>query len=111
RYHRRDPACLADYRAAFQLDPALAAREIVRIIAGDVQRDPRAVLVDCRTHLRADPSDIVALARRALTCLLQQRDAEAARDLDQVRRIAPEWVPILDRLAREAARRRASRAV
>jgi len=111
RHHRRDPACLADYRAAFRLDPALAAREIVRIIEGDVRPDARAALLDCRKHLQADPSDIVALARRAVTRRLQGRDFEAAEDLDRVRRIAPEWAPILDRLSREATRRREPAAV
>ena len=102
---------LADLHRALDLDPGLAAREIVRLIADAARRHARAALLDCREHLQADPSNIVALARRSLTCLLQGRDVGAAEDLDRARRIGPERAPILDRLSREATRRREPAAV
>jgi tetratricopeptide (TPR) repeat protein len=90
RYHLRDLAGLADYRAAFQLDPPAAAAEVLRVLAADVRDDAGAVLENFRKHLRICPGDIVAYARRGLTLLLLGRPEEAAADLRQVVQRAPE---------------------
>ena len=76
-YHSRDGLASADYEAAFRLDP-------------------EAVLKSCRTHLRHDPDDIMAYARRGLTLLWLGRDADAGPDFDRMRQLEPEWRPHLD---------------
>jgi tetratricopeptide (TPR) repeat protein len=108
RYHRRDPLATSDYRMAFRLDRRLAAAEIVRVLIRDLRGDAGAVLENCRKHIRINPGDIVAHARRGLTLLLQGRDAEAEPDFQQVLRLGPAWAGPLHLLIDEAARRRAS---
>ncbi len=65
------------------------------------------MLENCRKHIRINPDDLVAYARRGLTLLLQGRDAEAEADFQQILRRGPEWQGPL-RLLIDAARRRAS---
>ncbi len=106
RYHRRDPLGTQDYRMAFRLDPRLAASEIVRVLVQDLGRDPEAVLTNCRKHIRINPDDLVAYARRGLTRLLRGEDAEAQADFREVLRRGPEWSEVIRLLADEANRRR-----
>ncbi len=108
RYHRRDPHGLDDYRMAFRLDARLAATEIVRVLLQDICRDSRAVLENCRKHIRINPEDLVAYARRGLTSLLEGRVVEAEQDFQQVLRLGPEWAGPLRLLINEASRRHAS---
>ncbi len=105
RYHKRDPRGLLDYRMAFRLDPHGAAREILRILSGDVRRDPQAVLANCDKHLRINDHDLLAYARRGLTLLLLGRSAAAERDLAIVAQLAPDmqiWLRELVALAGNA---------
>ena len=95
RYHLRDLAGFADYRMAFTIDPQLAVGEVVRHLVADLRRDPVAVLSNCRKHLRINPDDLTAYARRCLTLLLLGRAEEAEPDLDQIRRRSPEVLPCL----------------
>ncbi|HWE37328.1 MAG TPA: tetratricopeptide repeat protein [Isosphaeraceae bacterium] len=106
RFHRRDAAAGLDYWVAFAIDAPFTAGEIVRLIAVDLRRDPEAVLTNCRKHLRINPADSVAYARRALCLLLQGKDEEAKADLDEVLRLCPEWKPHVDRLVVAARRLR-----
>ncbi len=98
RYHRRDSRAVADFRMAFRLDPEAAARELLRILTTDVQRQAEAVLANCARHLRLDDRDVVAHARRGLTLLLLGRADEAAPDLARVRELAPDMFVYLRRL-------------
>src|SRR5207244_2718255 len=79
RYHLRDAAALADYRTAFQMDRQATAAEIIRFLAEDLRRNADEVFDNCRKHIRIFPNDIVAYARRGLSCLLQGKEEEAAR--------------------------------
>ena len=101
RYHLRDLGGLADYRAAFQIDPVAAAADVVRLVVEDLA-DVDAVLKNCRQHLRLCPDDIVAYARRGLTLLLLGRETEAARDFADMLRRAPDWTDHLERMMRAA---------
>jgi tetratricopeptide (TPR) repeat protein len=102
RYHKRDPRALLDFRMAFRLDPDGAARELLRILSGDVRRDAGAVLDNCAKHLRINDRDVLAYARRGLTLLLLGRTAEATPDLAQFAVAAPDmqvWLRKLVALA------------
>jgi tetratricopeptide (TPR) repeat protein len=104
RHHKRDPACQADYRAAFLLDPRLAAKELIRLLDAGFQHDLPGVLTNCRKHLRIDPGDVVALARHGLTRLLMGEEAEAEHDFQQILLQSPGWKPHLQLLVDEARR-------
>jgi hypothetical protein len=93
---------------AFRLDPRLAAAEIVRVLLEDLARDPEAVQTNCRKHLRINPDDLVAYARRGLTRLLRGEGAEAEEDFRELLRRGPEWSEVLRHLIDEANRRRPS---
>jgi hypothetical protein len=93
---------------AFRLDARLAAAEIVRVLLQDLGRDAEAVLENCRKHIRINPGDLVAYARRGLTLLLLGREIEAEQDFQQVLRRGPEWGGPLRLLIAEATHRRAS---
>jgi hypothetical protein len=56
--------------------------------------------------LRIYPDDIVAYARRGLTLLLQDKEAEADRDFHEILRRSPEWKETLDLLLEILRRRR-----
>jgi tetratricopeptide (TPR) repeat protein len=90
RYHLRDPRGTLDYLAAFRIDLDGACREFVRLIGSDAGRDADGVLDNCARHLRLNPRDVVAYARRGLTLLALGRDAEAAHDLGKCRELAPD---------------------
>jgi tetratricopeptide (TPR) repeat protein len=89
RYHLRDPRGMADYRTAFRLDPAAAAREAARLLVEDARRRPAEVLDNCDRHVRLDPADALAYARRGLTLLILDRAAEAEPDLARCRELTP----------------------
>jgi tetratricopeptide (TPR) repeat protein len=89
RYHLRDPRGAADYRAAFRLDPAAAARELARLLVEDARRRPADVLDNCDRHVRIDPADALAYARRGLTLLALGRAAEAGPDLARCGELLP----------------------
>jgi tetratricopeptide (TPR) repeat protein len=104
RYHLRDLGGLADYRAAFALDPWAAAADVIRFLADDVREDSAAALENCRKHLRICPDDVVAYARRGLTRFLLGQAAEAAKDFEEALRRSPDWRDHLELLI-ETARR------
>jgi hypothetical protein len=62
----------------------------VRILASDLKRDPEAVLRNCRKHLRINPSDVIAMARRGLTLLLYGRAQEAEADFSAIASLCPD---------------------
>jgi tetratricopeptide (TPR) repeat protein len=102
RYHQRDPRGVRDYQMAFCLDPDGAAREVVRMLRADLQRDADSVLDNCSKHLRINDRDILAYARRGLTLLLLGRAVEAAPDLARVEAALPDaqlWLRQLIALA------------
>jgi tetratricopeptide (TPR) repeat protein len=109
RYHRRDRLALADYRTAFQLDAEATAREAARMVADDARREAEGVLENCRKHLRINPRDAVALARRGLTLLLLGRVAEAEADLEQAGALQPEFRLLLDRVVEQVRTLRQSK--
>jgi tetratricopeptide (TPR) repeat protein len=90
RFHRRDPESFRDYLRAFAIHPESASREIVRILASDLQRDPEAVLKNCQKHLRINPSDVIAMARRGLTLFLKGRAQEAEADFSAIASLCPD---------------------
>jgi tetratricopeptide (TPR) repeat protein len=98
RYHRRDRRGVLDYRMAFQLNAEGAAREFVRIIATDAQRDADAVLDNCSKHLRIDDRDALAYARRGLTLLVLGQSTDAAPDLARFHELVPHMGPYLQRV-------------
>jgi tetratricopeptide (TPR) repeat protein len=106
RYHKRDPECQADYRAAFFLDARLTAREIVRLLDDGLRHDLDDVMTSCRKHLRTNPADLVARARRGLTLVLLDRDPEAYHDLRRIFKQCPGWKLFLQLLVEEAKHRR-----
>src|SRR5262249_6877936 len=106
RYHCRDPRGVIDFRMAFRLDPEGAARELLRIVTADARRDAHAVLDNCTRHLRINPGDMLASARRGLTLLLLGHDAEAEPDLARVRAHVPDLQAHLQRLVQLARRSR-----
>jgi tetratricopeptide (TPR) repeat protein len=105
RFHKRDRKCRDDYRAAFALDARLAASEIIRLLDDGLRHDLAEVLANCEKHLRIDPADVVALARRGLTLLLQGKQPEADTDLQQIQHLDPSWGSALQLLTAEAKRR------
>jgi hypothetical protein len=107
-YHNRDGAASGDYKAAFRLDPDQTTRELVAIVVDHARRAPGTVLEHCRKHLRIDPDDIMSYARRGLTLLLLGRDAEAEPDFERMRRLDPEWGPLLALLIEGVRQHRAS---
>jgi hypothetical protein len=105
--HQGDPECQADFRAAFLLDAPFTARAIVRLLDDGLRRQDHVdVLTNCRKHLRINPENVVARARRALTLLLG-RDSEAYLDLRPIFMRSPTCKPFLQLLIDEAKQRRA----
>src|SRR5262249_45172018 len=82
-YDKRDRLAFADFLRAFRLNAARYAREIIRIVAEDLQRDPRAVFDNCNNHLRGNPNDPVAWSRRGLSHLLLNQVEAATADLQR----------------------------
>jgi tetratricopeptide (TPR) repeat protein len=83
-YHDGNAAGLfADYRRAYQLDPDQAARLIVERLARDIAVNHQLVLANCDKHLKANPDDAIAYARRGLVHLLTGNDADARQDIDR----------------------------
>ena len=108
RYHKRDLGGYADYRRAFAIGPERAAREVVRILAEDIRRDQAAVFTNCARHLKINPTDITAFARRGLTLLLLRRDEEARQDFQQILLLKPDIKDHLDLVINAAKERRAA---
>ncbi len=108
RYHLRDPRALEDFERAFGMDAALAARELVRSLQENLKRDKVEVLANCRKHLRLDPNDACALARRGLSLVLLGREAEAKEDLMKFRNAAVSMRTHLDVLLRGLAQNKNS---
>jgi len=108
RYHKRDPKCEEDYRAAFLLNPQLAAREVVMRLEADIRDDVSFILINSHKRLRIDPLDVVARARLGLTLLLLEQEEEAFQYLQQVFLQSPDWRPFLRLLVNEAKRWRAN---
>jgi tetratricopeptide (TPR) repeat protein len=102
RYHKRDLMGYVDYRMAFKLNAEGSARELVRLVAEDVARDPEAVLTNCRKHLRISPNDLTAYSRRGLTLLFLGREAEAEADFVQAYALVPDAKAHLDPIIKAA---------
>jgi tetratricopeptide (TPR) repeat protein len=102
RYHQRDLMGYVDYRMAFRLNAEESARELVRILAEDMQRGPEAVLENCRKHLRISPNDLTAYARRGLTLLLLGRDADAEADFAQAQALTSDARAHIDLIVQAA---------
>jgi tetratricopeptide (TPR) repeat protein len=98
RYHKRDVRAVLDFRRAFRLDAEGAAREVLRIVTADAQRDAEMVLENCTKHLRISARDVLANARRGLTLLLLGRQAEARPALERVGDLLPDLRPHWRRL-------------
>jgi tetratricopeptide (TPR) repeat protein len=98
RYHKRDVRAMVDFRMAFRLDAEGAAREVLRTVTADAQRDAGMVLENCTRHLRISARDVLANARRGLTLLLLGRHAEARLDLERVSDMLPDLLPHWRRL-------------
>jgi hypothetical protein len=105
-YHRRDPECEADYRAAFFLDAELAASEMVQRLEDEILVDVMYVLTNSRKRLRFDPQDVIARIRLGLTLFLLNQDAEAFSELQQAFLQSPPWRPFLRLLVNQAKPRR-----
>lgn len=81
-YHDGNAAgLLANYRQAFQLEPKLACQLVVERLARDLEANARLVFANCDKHLRENPNDFIAFARRGLVWLLLGNDAEGQADL------------------------------
>src|SRR5262249_55301219 len=76
---------------AFRLSAAVAAREVVRILAEDLERDARGVFENCDNHLRGNPDDPVALVRRGLSRIFIKRTAEGQADVERAGNLVPEF--------------------
>jgi tetratricopeptide (TPR) repeat protein len=98
RYHLRDLKATLDYLIAFRIDLEGACQEFVRIISADARRDADSVLDNCTKHLRLNPRDVLAHARRGLTLLALGRDTEAAHDFGMCCEMAPEMWSYLQRV-------------
>jgi tetratricopeptide (TPR) repeat protein len=98
RYHKREVHAVQDFRMAFRLDAEDAAREVLRIVSADAQRDAELVLENCTKHLRISGRDVLANARRGLTLLLLGRHAEARADLERFHDLLPDLRPHWRRL-------------
>jgi hypothetical protein len=105
-YHRRDPECEADYRAAFLLDAELAASEIVQRLEDEILVDVAYVLTNSRKRLSFNPQDVIARVRLGLTLFLLNQDTEAFCELQQAFLQSPTWRPFLRLLVNEAKPRR-----
>lgn len=107
RYHNGDAnGLLDDYARAFRLAPAVAARQIVERLAKDAETNFRLLQANCDKHLKADPQDAIAHARRGLVALLIGQDADAQRDFDTFYRLHPHNPLGLLKTLIAAARRR-----
>ncbi len=93
-----------DYARAFALDPAAFVREVVDILADDVQRDPDHY-ANCEKHLRRNPRDFATLSRRGLMHLLDGRAAKARRDSTSIFLLNPAAKSRLEHLIAEVERR------
>jgi hypothetical protein len=91
---------------AFTIDPKLAAREVIRILAEDIKSEPLAVLTNCNNHLKANPKLVTAYIRRSLTLVLLGRDDEAEPDFNRIYELVPTEKPRIAMLIDEAKRRR-----
>jgi len=111
RYHLTDPVLMrADYRRAFELDPRLAARTIVRALTRLADEDLNTQLASCEDHLLLAPEDPFSHARRGLLLVLLGRDAEARKDFEAFAAQEPEGANYLPELiaAAEWYRKRAT---
>jgi tetratricopeptide (TPR) repeat protein len=102
RYHLRDRRGAADFRRAFQIDPDGAAREVARLVTEDARRDAEGVLDNCRKHLRIDPRDALAHARRVLILVVLGQDDDALPNLARVAELAPALWQDLSRALEQA---------
>jgi hypothetical protein len=89
---------MADYREAFRLDAAAATRVLIRLIRDQAKHVPNEVLAECQKYRTRDKKDVISLARRGLTRLVQGRKADANLDFAAFRKAAPEDTPLLDAL-------------
>ena len=98
KYHLGDATAMADYREAFRLDAASATRVTVRLLKAQATSRPTEVLAECQKFRARDRNDVISLARRGLTRLLQNRPTDANLDFNTFRKLAPGDVKILDML-------------
>ncbi|MBA4067415.1 MAG: hypothetical protein C0501_27640 [Isosphaera sp.] len=98
RYHAGHPGAMDDYRQAFQLDPASATRVVLRLIREQTTHRPAEVLAECQKFRAKNRTDVISLARRGVTRLLQGRTADASLDFALFRKLSPADAAILDAL-------------
>ena len=79
-------------------------REIVRLLTRDARADAAAVLDNCDRHLRINPDDLTAHARRALTLVALGRTAEASENLLRLQTLSGELRDLMDQLVRRLRR-------
>jgi tetratricopeptide (TPR) repeat protein len=110
RYHLREARGVFDYRMAFRINPEAAAREIIRLLDADLRSDAGPVLDNCDKHLRINDRDLTAHARRGLTLVLLDREAEAAAHFALLRAALPDMEEIWILLIRIASEQRGKQA-
>ena len=81
RYHQGDAGGMFDYRKAFKIDPAIAAKGLISLIRFQLRQGGSALLANCEKHLRKNPWDVMSYTRRGLALLIQGEEAEAQKDL------------------------------
>jgi tetratricopeptide (TPR) repeat protein len=77
-----------DYRVAFVINPDVYARARSKSSLGDLC-SPDETFADCERHLKRDPKDFLANARRGLLLLLLNRDLDALRDFNRYLNLSP----------------------
>jgi tetratricopeptide (TPR) repeat protein len=108
RWHLCDlDGFVQDYQEAFAIDRRRAAAEVLNRLRFDA-RDPAPTQADCTLHLRHNPGDGVAHARRGFLLLLHGQIAAAQPHFDLCRQATPALTEILDILLQIIQERRRS---
>jgi tetratricopeptide (TPR) repeat protein len=98
KYHLGDATAVADYREAFRRDAAGTTNVLLRLVANQAKSRPAEVLAECQRFRERRRDDIVSLVRRGLTRMIQGRTAEAEKDFNTFRTLAPDGRDILEML-------------
>jgi tetratricopeptide (TPR) repeat protein len=107
RWHLGDlQGFIDDYREAFCADRPLATAEVLNRLLFDARRDPASAQADCDAHLRHDPCDGVAHARRGFLLLLRGQAAAAQAHFERCRRTTPALMPIIETMLQAIQERR-----
>jgi tetratricopeptide (TPR) repeat protein len=104
RYHLYDPVAAKDYRTSFQINPEGYTKQIVRLVAHQVQHERDYLFANCAEHLQKDPQDTISYTRRGVAHFLLGKDDEGQRELEEVLRFSPSAVERVQRLIAEVKR-------